>query len=165
MSDKTRNEWQKRWLLSPLISPIVPIWNCFVIFHSFFINYLINYSILLMIFNAILSVNHIFIIYTQFYNLLFPHRSCSIGLFSVGKHTPSSQTECSHIRPLSPYNFAILSPYNFAILSHDMRPITYGKRLFALSIAHIRRTQPSCSPQALVRPSYYIFIFSCILFF
>ena len=56
-----------------------------------------------MIFNAILSVNHIFIIYTQFYNLLFPHRSCSIGLFSVGKHTPSSQTECSHIRPICPH--------------------------------------------------------------
>jgi hypothetical protein len=31
-------------------------------------------------------------------------------------------------------------------------PITYGKRLFALSIAHIRRTQPSCSPQVPVRP-------------
>ena len=87
----------------PLISPIVPIWNCFVIFHSFFINYLINYSILLMIFNAILSVNHIFIIYTQFYNLLFPRRSCSIGLFSVGKYTPSSQTECSHNRPICPH--------------------------------------------------------------
>ena len=55
-----------------------------------------------MIFNAILSVNHIFIIYTQFYNLLFPHRSCSIGLFSVGKHTPSSQTECSHFAPFVP---------------------------------------------------------------
>ena len=78
MSDKTRNEWQKRWLLSPLYRPLSPPYGIALCYISFIFHQLVQLLNFIMIFNAILSVNHL-VIYTQFNNLLFPRKSCSIG--------------------------------------------------------------------------------------
>jgi hypothetical protein len=78
MSDKTRNEWQKRWLLSPYIRPLSPPYGIALCYISFIFHQLVQLLNFIMIFNAILSVNHL-VIYTQFNNLLFPRKSCSIG--------------------------------------------------------------------------------------
>ena len=100
-----------------------------------------------MIFNAILFVNH-FVIYTQFrsvkdINLLFPRRSCSIGLESIHSVRKLNVVIFRRVCPLTilPFYPVISAPSPSANAS-------------GLSIAHIRRTQPSCSPQAFVRPLY-----------
>ena len=62
----------------PLYRPLSPPYGIALCYISFIFHQLVQLLNFIMIFNAILSVNHL-VIYTQFNNLLFPRRSCSIG--------------------------------------------------------------------------------------
>ena len=80
----TRNEWQnEKWVAKkmasfPLYRPLSPPYGIALCYISFIFHQLVQLLNFIMIFNAILSVNHL-VIYTQFNNLLFPRKSCSIG--------------------------------------------------------------------------------------
>ena len=62
----------------PLYRPLSPPYGIALCYISFIFHQLVQLLNFIMIFNAILSVNHL-VIYTQFNNLLFPRKSCSIG--------------------------------------------------------------------------------------
>jgi hypothetical protein len=127
MSDKTRNEWQKRWLLSPYIalcphiSPFVPIWNCFVIFHPFFINYL-NQLLNQLWFLTQYYLSTIFGNLYTIYNLLFPRRSCSIGFpYPLESIHPVRKPNVVILPHLSPYGSLVGHFTDFDFLRKSQR--------------------------------------------
>jgi hypothetical protein len=123
MSDKTRNEWQKRWLLSPPIGYTHP--SCWV---RIFIHNLYLVDI----------------------NLLFPRKSCSIGyryplesIDSVRKLNLVIFAHCPHMVRLAgillnrQFRFGCLFCEPFSVKS-GIEPVYLRRSNYTSTFVHIR---------------------------